>query len=282
MPTIRAPEISAATLFGEPRPHDAVRAYEDTGAIIVRGLIPAEWIARLQDAYAHMASDAYIPFLKGEPTPQTRRLVNRHRMWEDHETFRDFLFNSPIAPAAAIMMRSNSAQLYEDILLTEPAGQKAMLGWHQDEPTWPVQGSMLSSVWFSLGPVGDNTGAMRFVKKSHTGPLFHPKIVTAEQAGDDVRFWTGGAFPTDAALAEEVVVLTDAQPGDAIIFHPRAIHSSYGSAEDRPRETFTIRFMGDNVRWLPKKRIFHPWMNNLGLREGDRIVNPRLPMVWQA
>jgi ectoine hydroxylase-related dioxygenase (phytanoyl-CoA dioxygenase family) len=280
----RAPETTAAALLGDPIDDAILAAYEQAGAIVVRGLIGPAWIAALRGSYGDMAASAYAPFVKGgKAEPGMRQLIQRHAMWAEDEAFRAFLFESPIARAAARLMRSASARLYEDILITEPAGGRAELSYHQDEPTWPVIGRQLSSVWFSLEPVGTESGALRFVSGSHRGPMYHPKYVKPDEAGDDVRFWDGGAFPEiDEDGRDWTIILTEAEPGDAVIFHPRAIHSAYGSSADHARRSFTIRFLGDDVRWQPKQRIFHRWMHELGLKEGDRIAHPRLPMVWEA
>lgn len=72
----------------------------------------------------------------------------------------------------------------------------------------------------------------------------------------------------------------EAEPGDVIVFHPRALHSGYGSAPDRPRRTFTIRFMGDDVRWRDRHAFFHEWMRDCGLHDGDPIDHPGFPVVW--
>jgi ectoine hydroxylase-related dioxygenase (phytanoyl-CoA dioxygenase family) len=282
MATIKAPEVDAAVLFDERAGEAAVEAYQRVGAIIVRRLISEDWIAAVRRVYDGLAASAVVPFIKGEPPPDMRKLIQRPGSSEESAEFRDFLFNSPIGRAAARCMRSKTAQLYEDILITEPPGGRAQLSWHQDEPTWPVMGRQLSSVWFSLEPVEAETGAMRFVQGTHLGPMYHPAYVTAEQAGADARFWEGPMPEVDAASDTFTIAMTDAAPGDAIIFHPRAIHSSYGSSKDYARRTFTIRLIGDDVRWCDKKRIYHRWMHDLGLKEGDKIVSPRLPVVWDA
>jgi ectoine hydroxylase-related dioxygenase (phytanoyl-CoA dioxygenase family) len=281
MPSVRAPETTAAAILDGTPDEAAIRTYERVGAIIVRGLIGPSWIDHLRACYAEMAETATVPYAKGQPPPDARKLTQRHQMWRDDERFRRFLFESPIARASARLMRSDTAQLYEDILITEPPGQRAEASWHQDEPTWPVRGRKLSSVWFSLEPVEAETGAMRFVAGSHNGPLYHPKFITAGEAGDDVRFWTGGAFPDiNGAPDAFTIAITDADVGDAIVFHPRAIHTAYGSSDQHARRSFTIRFLGDDVRWQPKQRIYHRWMHDLGLKEGDKINSPRLPVVF--
>jgi ectoine hydroxylase-related dioxygenase (phytanoyl-CoA dioxygenase family) len=228
-----------------------------------------------------MAAATEVPY-GGKASPETRQLTMRSGMWENESRFRDFLFKSSIARAAAVLMRSRKAQLYEDLLITEPAGGTPHNSWHQDEPTWPIAGRMLSSVWLSLEPVSADTGAMRFVDGSSRGPLFCPPFIDPAAVGDDVERWTGGAFPAVDEDRETVVVQTETEPGDAVIFHPRAIHCAYGSSAGRDRRSFTIRFFGDDVRWLHRNRMFHKWMGELGLRTGDRIMTPRLPVVYAA
>lgn len=285
MPTVRAPETTAAALLSDRSDEATIQAYESVGACIVRDLISPEWIAGLRACYDDWAKAAAAPYADHDKfqDKSARRITVRDGMWRDDDRFRAFLFDSPIARAAAAVMRSGTAQLYEDLLLTEQAGVQTPLSWHQDEPTWPVSGRQLSSVWFSLEDVGPRTGAMRFVRGTHLGPLYHPKSIPLEDAGDDARYWTGGAIPDlDADEDRFTFVLTDARPGDAIIFHPRAFHSAHGSSDDHARRSFSIRFFGDDVRWVPKNHLYHGWMRDLGLKEGDRIVTERLPVVWAA
>jgi ectoine hydroxylase-related dioxygenase (phytanoyl-CoA dioxygenase family) len=74
----------------------------------------------------------------------------------------------------------------------------------------------------------------------------------------------------------------EAEPGDVVVFHPRVLHTAYGSAADRPRRTFTLRFMGDDVRWRPRRSMFHPWMRECGLQKHDVPDHPWFPVVARA
>ena len=109
------------------------------------------------------------------------------------------------------------------------------------------------------------------------------KTRVAEAPGIRERYWTGGPVPDVDADPDRYRVLTiEAEPGDAIIFHPRALHTGYGSSPSRPRRTFTVRFMGDDVRWTPKGTYYHAWMRDNGLQEGDEPDHPGFPVIWQA
>ena len=285
---VPAPDTTASSLLRDPPDETAIAGFEEAGAIVVRGLIGREWLGSLRENYARMARSADQPFGVGKPygegdrTGQERKLINRSGMWEDNDAFRAFLFESPIARAAAAVMRSRTAQLYEDLLITEPAGGKPHNSWHQDAASWPMTGSMLSSVWLSLEAVTAETGAMRFVKGSHRGPSYQPSYIDPKDVGDDALRWTGGKFPDVNEDPSFTIVQTETNPGDAVIFHPAAIHCAYGSAKNRDRRSFTIRFMGDDVRWLPLNRTYHPWMQALPLKKGEKIVAERMPVVWTA
>jgi ectoine hydroxylase-related dioxygenase (phytanoyl-CoA dioxygenase family) len=282
MRSIRAPETTAAALLRDKPDEDAVAAYERVGVIVVRGLIEPDWIEALRAEYDRMATLAYDPSSQGGVSKSEREIVMRYGMWREEDCFRAFLFESPIAKAAARMMRSQTATLFEDLLLTEPAGAEARISWHQDEPSWPLSGRMLASVWFSLERVDPQTGALRIVEASHRGPLYQPGYLRADEVGDDILLWTGGLLPDVDADPEAVCVEAEAEPGDALIFHPRTIHGSYGSARTHARRTFTIRFFGDDIRWLPRHRVFHQWIHDLPLKKGDRVTAPQFPRVWDA
>ena len=61
----------------------------------------------------------------------------------------------------------------------------------------------------------------------------------------------GGAklagVPTMVAVFDQVGLGHVAELTLQVVFHPRALHTAYGSAPDRPRRTFTLRFTGDDV-----------------------------------
>jgi ectoine hydroxylase-related dioxygenase (phytanoyl-CoA dioxygenase family) len=246
-------------------------------------LITPDWLAELRKHYDTWAQKAIIDkrFLGPDGKPPT--IAMRHYICETEQEFRTFVFQSPIARAAAAIMRSSTAQLFEDTMLTEPAGSRTRSNWHQDASGWPLSGNQLASVWFSLEAAGRDTGSMRFVEGSHRGPAYDvaPHAKRPEERGKQV--WKRPAFPDiDGDPDAFSIVTTETKPGDAVIFHPMAIHSAWGSAKDYARRSFTVRFMGDDIRWSPMDRLYHGWLLELPLAKGDKVVHPRLPVVWEA
>jgi ectoine hydroxylase-related dioxygenase (phytanoyl-CoA dioxygenase family) len=266
---------------------DMIDMFERDGAVAVRGLFDERWIELLRASVDEILPTAYDPRARmgqtGDDKPET---LTANGMWEASDAFRRFLFESPIGEAAATVSRSQSARLFEDLMIYRESWAKSGTSWHQDEPGWPVGGRQLSSVWFSLDEVTADTGAMRFVAGSHRGPMYDPgfaKSRASQDARAAERYWTGGPVPdVDADPARYCVITIEAEPGDAVVFHPRALHTAYGGSPSHPRRTFTIRFLGDDVRWTPKGTYYHAWMRDCGLQEGDEPDHPRLPVVWHA
>ena len=239
--------------------------FEADGAVAVRGLLDADWIRTLRDAMPEILERTYDP-VERMGDARTRTTRSRDGMWRECEPFARFLFDSPVGDTAAAFMRSATARLYEDLLLYREAGAEGSASWHRDAPYWPLRGWQLASVWFSLETVTRASGAMRFVARSHL---------------DDDELATAGSVPESEA-EQRRVVLVEAEPGDVVVFHPRALHTAYGSAPDRPRRTFTLRFTGDDVRFRPRRSMYHAWMRDCGLQDGDALDHPWFPVVGRS
>ena len=187
-------------------------------------------------------------------------------MWQDDSGFRTFLFDSPLSAASADVAESSQVRLYEDLFQYRGPTSSGKPGWHRDSTYWPVRGHQLVNAWFSLEPVDSETGAIRFVRASHL---------------DDDSVALAPLDPEDPTGGRQVEIV-ETEPGDVVLFHPRCLHTGQGVSRERARRTFTIRFLGDDVRWHEKKSYFHAWMNHTGLHEGDVVDHPGFPVTWSA
>jgi ectoine hydroxylase-related dioxygenase (phytanoyl-CoA dioxygenase family) len=73
---------------------------------------------------------------------------------------------------------------------------------------------------------------------------------------------------SESELEQRRIIGIEAEPGDVVVVHPQALHTAYDTASDRPRRTFTLRFMGEDVRWRQRNSIHRAWMRECGLQEG--------------
>lgn len=261
---------------------EQIAAFREDGAVLIKGLLDDRWLAQMAGVAerAREASDAEHAGMADEVDRST--LVIDDLFMADPE-MRHFLEHSPVAGLAGVAMQSRFVRIYEDLLLYKSAVSMPT-SWHQDEPQWPVTGPQLSSVWFSLEATTPETGSLQFVAGSHKGPLYIPYLPPDRQDDleADMHFFTGGAMPDiDADPKRYQVIRFATEPGDAILFHPRTVHAAFGNHSARPRRTFTIRFMGEKVRWLPKKTAYHDWLRAIDLPEGSEPDHDRFPIFWR-
>jgi ectoine hydroxylase-related dioxygenase (phytanoyl-CoA dioxygenase family) len=238
----------------------AIERFQIDGAVALRGLLDLTWIEALRGAAEELLDGSYDPSARmgtGESP-----ILQSSGKWQESATFRRFLVDSPIAAASAALMQSGSARLFEDLFQVRPPG----LGnpsWHRDMPYWPVSGRQATNVWFVLEPVTPYKGSIHVVAGSHLHPRESVRLITEPGASHEVL-----AF--------------GCEPGDVIIFHPWALHTGYGSWPDQARRTFTIRFLGDDIRWRPTREYYYEWMRDTGLTQGDSLDHPGFPVMWTA
>ena len=262
---------------------------ERDGAVCVRGLLNSRWqqelgvlfdtlVTRGRDLSAYYGVDE-----SGVPGAGKGRTVLFECCWRSEPKFLEFLQASPLARAAAELMDSATITLYEDLLILKSAGADQPTPWHQDEPQWPVSGRQMVSAWFCLERATPTTGALKFAIGTHRGPMYRP-FVPPDRAADlaaDEHHFAGGPLPDVEAPGGLFDVQSfDVEPGDVVFFHPRVLHAALGSAPTYARRTFSIRFLGSDVRWLPKHSVFHDWLKDVELREGDSISGDRFPALW--
>src|ERR1044071_1768914 len=86
-----------------------IRAYEADGAICLRGVIDADWLARLEGA------------ARGDLRPPREHHRGSARKGQLEPDVRDYVFASPLPELASILMRSRKVNLlYDQIFVKEP------------------------------------------------------------------------------------------------------------------------------------------------------------------
>ncbi len=275
-----AAEVKGAQLVSP----DATATFAADGAVCVRRLLDRDWLARLGRLFETIVSQGQdMSGYYGEGQSGRGKTVVRINGWQVCPPFLAHLQDSPLPRAAAEVVGSEHVRLFEDLIIFKSAGAEQPTPWHQDEPQWPVAGRKMISAWFCLDPVTADTGALRFAAGSHRGPMYRP-YAPPERAADyeaDASFFEGGPLPdVDADPRRFPVRSFDVNPGDVLFFHPRALHAAFGSAPAHPRRTFSIRFLGDDVRWQPKKSVFYKSLGEVTLREGDPIAGDQFPAMW--
>ena len=257
-----------------------IEQFHTLGYAKVPGLLSPEWIETMREAMVDIVAESFVHFAAKPGKRGNKDMLHKY------PGFRRTMYESPIAPAAAALLRSRTARYYEDVLVYVEEGWDDQGGWHQDTPTWPLKGSQFANVWFTLEKVTAQTGALRVIAGSHKGPFYEPNHIGEDRRADferDRHLWTGGPLPDVNAYPEQFPVATiETDPGDVVFFHPTCLHQGWGMPVGGPRRTVTVRLFGDDVGWHRKHCVYHQWMRDLPFADGDVPDDPRMPLIWSA
>ena len=217
-----------------------VEAYDRDGVVVLRGVVCADWIARMQVAIDRVL---IAPTAAGGTYG---RFSHDMFLWRHDADFRSFAMDSVLPSIARGLLRTERLNLFFDQLLVKEPGLSAEIKWHQDLQTFPVTGTQAISIWVPFDPASSANGAVSYARGSHLwGTMFRD------------RNYRNGSGPEVPPLDEMDILSWELQPGDVIVHHPLTLHGSPGNltATDR-RRALSVRYTGDDVRFQPKEPNF--------------------------
>jgi ectoine hydroxylase-related dioxygenase (phytanoyl-CoA dioxygenase family) len=260
---------------------EVVEQFQRDGAVRLKGLLRREEIALLEEGIernlAQLSPRAKIASAPSDPG----RFVEDFCTWQDNPLYRRFIFESPLAEAAARLMRSRSARLYHDHMLTKEPGTRQPTPWHQDQPYYNIDGAQNASFWVPVDPVS-RASTLEFVAGSHRGPWLMPRSFMDSQA----KWFPEGSLadlPNIEARRQEFPIIGwDLEPGDVVCFHMLTLHASGGVEGNRRRRVFSVRFLGDDIVHAPRRWKTSPEFPGLAdeLPAGAPMRHPSFPELW--
>ena len=109
------------------------------------------------------------------------RFVEDFCCWQENEHYRRVIFDSRLGAVGAALMRSSTARLYHDHMLTKEPGTRTRTPWHQDQPYYNISGDQNCSFWIPVDPVSRES-SLELVAGSHRGPWLMPRSFMDAQA----------------------------------------------------------------------------------------------------
>ncbi len=277
---------------------EEIATYERDGVVCLRGVLPLEWVARMEgplevglgmrETTVDMTEMARKVAESGRSTlvdPEVRserrgRFRSGVDHWRHQPAFRAFAAKSPLPAIAAALMRSSKVNLYEDSLLVKEPGTVEPTAFHQDLSYFHVEGDQVCTLWCPLDPVSPESGAVVYVRGSHRWDrLFRPNLFVSDAP---IPGTSGEEVPPIREHPDEYDTVSFVmQPGDVAVHHARTLHGSAGSrsATER-RRAISVRYCGDDVRYrvregTPMKPHHHRMV------AGDRLDSDDCPVVWR-
>jgi ectoine hydroxylase-related dioxygenase (phytanoyl-CoA dioxygenase family) len=153
---------------------EQISAFQRDGVVCVRQLFsPAEIALLSQGIEANLARPSPRAKVASAAT-DPGRFIEDFCCWQENEAYRRFIFESAIGEVGGRLMRSTTARLYHDHMLTKEPRTQQRTPWHQDQPYYNIEGRMNVSFWIPVDPV-TRASTLEFVAGSHLGPWLMPR-----------------------------------------------------------------------------------------------------------
>ncbi len=251
--------------------------YQKEGAIVIKNVF-SSWIDLLREGFEKVLK---------EPGPHARENVNNDegRFFEDYcnwhriTEFEKFAKESPAAQIVAEATESKCIQLFHEHIFFKNPGTVKETPWHQDMPYYCVDGNDTGSFWIPLDPVTKKNSLQVLLGSHKLSKLVRPTKWSNNKPWykDDDNFMN---MP-DIKLMKENILKTEMSLGDAILFNFKVLHSSPGNTENIPRRAFSMRFIGDDVRYVDRGGETSPPFKDIDLKIGSKMRKDWFPVVWK-
>lgn len=254
-----------------------VETFQRDGVVLIPGLL-ADRLGPLAEAVAQNMADP-SPFERTyKPDDGTAPFFQDYCNWERFAGFREAVLHSPMAAAAARLMRSRTARIFHEHVLVKEPGNSMKTPWHQDQPYYLCEGDQSVSFWVPLDPV-PRAIAIEYVAGSHQwGKQFRPDRFNGQALfeGD-----TAEAVPDVEANRDKFDVKGWAmQPGDAVAFAFRTLHGAPANTTQNRRRAISFRWVGDDARFAKRLGKTSPPFPDVTVVDGATFEGPQFPVVW--
>lgn len=248
------------------------------GATVIPGLLN-DWVDEICSGIERNMSEPGPYAAENLKDGEDGRFFDDYCNWQRIPEFENIVRHSGAARVAAQLMQSSSAQFFHDHVLVKEPGTSKATPWHQDSPYYFVDGEHTVSFWVPVDPVRRAT--LRCVAGSHRWDrLVLPTRWLSEQS-----FYPGTEdylpVPDPDAEPDKYSILEwDMEPGDAVAFHFRTLHGARGNVASSRRRALSLRFVGDDARYVSRPGPTSPPFPGHNMNDGDRLREDWFPILY--
>ena len=255
-----------------------VEEYQKNGVVFLKNIIDKEWIKELKIGVEKNFKNPSEYKCVYETNKDQEVFYDDYCNWSRIEEYKNFIYNSNIANISSNLMKSKKVNLFHEHVLVKEKGSKKRTPWHQDQGYYCVNGSDNVSIWIPLDRVEKNS-SMEFVIGSHKwNKIFLPtKFKGFDYEHKDQEFEKIPDIENNRNNYE--IISYKCEIGDAIAFNYATIHAAYGNNSDNRRRAFSIRFTGDNARYVKRKGEMSPPFPEIKLKNDDILDSDTFPVL---
>ena len=258
---------------------DQIRTYAEDGVVVLRDVVPAEALALLAQGVARNLA-APSPWSNDYTVGENGRFFDDYVSWRRIPEFADVALHGVLPAIAGELMGTATPRFFHEHVLVKEPGTATPTPWHHDDPYYGIEGMDNVSLWVPLDPVPESI-ALRCIAGSH---LVARRFIPNRFVDDSPYVAAAAGFDLFPPVAELEslgrTVTCPAEPGDVVAFHYRTLHSAPGTTghADR-RRVVSLRYLGDDARWITRPWRTSPPFEPEGLRDGDEPDDARFPRI---
>lgn len=264
-------------------------AFATDGVALLKSVISPAWIEYLRSAVARLLTDVPDTSQNYTEPGQPRFFSQAFPRFVD-PAFDVWALHGPTKDIARQMHPGmRSLRFFYDQVFAQEPGSGRGAPFHQDYPYLPIDGDQYFRIWVPLDTVTASSGAIHYLKGSHFGPIYRPRSFSGDP--EVVAVYDRSPYPElpdfSATYNSSRWFIGEAEPGDALLHHPKTVHGSPPNRTDRPRRAVTTIFTGDDVVWDPRPGSSFEHIPTIGgfsvppMIPGTRIESNLFPVVWQ-
>ena len=251
--------------------------YQKQGAILIKNIFKP-WIDLLRDGFEKVLNKPG-PHARENVTNKEGRFFEDYCNWKRINEFKKFAEESPAAQIVAEATGSKSIQLFHEHIFVKDPGTSKETPWHQDMPYYCVDGNDTGSFWIPLDPI-TKENSLQVLLGSHK----FPKLISPTKWSNAKPWYKDNdnfMDMPDITKMEKNILSSEMNIGDAILFNFKVLHSSSGNTEKIPRRAFSMRFIGDDVKYIDRGGETSPPFKGIDLNNGAKMREDWFPVVWR-
>ena len=257
-----------------------IATYQIDGVVFLPGIF-GNWIDTIIAGIEHNLCEPGPYAAENTIAGESGRFFDDYCNWNRIPEFEKIIYESAAAKTAAALMRSERVQIFHDHVLVKEAGTARATPWHQDAPYYFVAGEQTISFWIPVDPVNEAT--LRMITGSHRWqkPVLPTRWLSEESFYPNEDEYQPVPDP-DAEPDKFPTVEWAMQPGDAVAFDYRTVHGARGNLSTENRRALSLRFVGDDARYVERAGPTSPPFPGHGMQPGQRLREDWFPFVeWR-
>ncbi len=234
--------------------------YGDDGVAVLKGVLDEPTLELVEAAWAWSAA-RNSPALQDFSAREDEEFIADTGYSIREPVYEQLLRDTVIPDIASGLFGGQSPVWFlgEQIFLKQGPSGSRRTPWHQDTPYGNFEGPGLAAIWIPLEDL-PRRASLEVVRGSHRGPTYNGSRF--EPGDDTAPLYVNSQLPRLPDIERERdqwdIVGSTLSRGDVIVFHIGCLHAAGGTEPGERRRSLVLRFLGDDVVWVPRNETPHP------------------------